>query len=531
MTAQEPEGLKEAAAYLAGRIRQGHVPSRAALEKLKKQAAKLYALDRYVSNAEIICALEPQAREPFEEALRVHPRRSASGIVVVTAFSAPYSCSHGTCIFCPGGPREGTPQSYLPESPGMKTALGVAFDPFLQIRKSLAKYEANGHETDKVEAIIEGGTFIALPLDYQTSFVKGVFDGLNGYASGSLGEAQFSNESARSRCVGLTLESKPDWCRPQDVDLMLEFGMTRLEIGVQSLRNRTLSRSNRGHTVEDTIEAFRVARDSGLKVTAHMMPGLPGATPMEDLEDLKMIFDCEDLRPDMTKLYPTLVVPGTALAKQFGAGLYEPYDTGTVVELLSDMKRFVPRWHRIMRIQREIPAGEVAGGVKNGNLRELVLARAKEKGWGCQCIRCREVGLGLPSTLGENDDLVYREVRYSASDGLEIFGSYEYEKSGRIAGFIRLRVPSERAHRPELAGSTVVRELRVYGRQVGLGGRSDKAWQHRGIGASMMEAAEKLSGEVFDAKNVLVTSAVGTRNYYRKLGYERLGPYMKKRMH
>lgn len=530
MTAPEPEKTREAAAYLAEQVRDGGVASRAALERLKKRASRLYSLDRYVSNSEVIAALEPDTRSAFVEMLRVHPRRSASGIVVVTAFSAPYSCPHGTCVFCPGGPRSGTPQSYLPGSPGMRTALGVAFDPYLQVRKSLANYQGNGHETDKVETIIEGGTFIALSADYQTSFVRGVYDGLNGFASGTLEEAKAANESARSRCVGLTLESKPDWCRPQDVDFMLSIGVTRLEIGVQSLRNATLSRSNRGHTVEDTLDAFRVARDAGLKLTAHMMPGLPGATPAEDLEDLRMLFERDDLRPDMMKIYPTLVVPGTALARQFEAGLYEPYDLRTVVELLSDMKRFVPRWHRIMRIQREIPAEEISGGVKNGNLRELVLARADEKGWKCGCIRCREVALSEPATMAEEDALTYREERYSASGGLEVFGSLEYERSGKIAGFVRLRVPSEGAHRPEMAGSAVVRELRVYGRQVELGGRNESAWQHRGLGAFLMGSAERLSSEEFGEKRVLVTSAVGTRNYYRKLGYERLGPYMAKRL-
>ncbi len=210
--------------------------------------------------------------------------------------------------------------------------------------------------------------------------------------------------------------------------------MTRLEIGVQSLRNATLSRSNRGHTVEDTLDAFRVARDAGLKLTAHMMPGLPGATPAEDLEDLRMLFERDDLRPDMMKIYPTLVVPGTALARQFEAGLYEPYDLRTVVELLSDMKRFVPRWHRIMRIQREIPAEEISGGVKNGNLRELVLARADEKGWKCGCIRCREVALSEPATMAEEDALTYREERYSASGGLEVFGSSRVREERQDCG-------------------------------------------------------------------------------------------------
>ncbi|MDA4125564.1 MAG: tRNA uridine(34) 5-carboxymethylaminomethyl modification radical SAM/GNAT enzyme Elp3 [Thaumarchaeota archaeon] len=528
MTDSSLERLGTAVAFLAAEVSEGRVPTRAALEKLKKRAAKEFSLDRYVSNSEIITALPASNQDLFEQMLTVHPRRSASGIVVVTAFTAPFSCPHGTCVFCPGGPRFGTPQSYLPHSPGMKTALSFGFDPCLQVQSSLAKYKANGHETSKVETIIEGGTFIADPSEYQLTFVKGVYDGLNGVPSTSLEAAQETNESAANRCVGLTLESKPDWCRPLDVDLMLLYGITRLEIGVQSLRDETLALSNRGHSVRDAVDAFRVARDAGLKITAHMMPGLPGATPQHDLEDLRALFDREDLRPDMTKLYPTLVVPGTALARQFEAGLYSPYDLETVVELLSEMKRFVPPWHRIMRIQREIPSDEISGGVKNGNLRELVLARAREKGFRCGCIRCREVALGSPQSLDAEDELRYSELRFKASEGIEVFGSFEYVKRGRIAGFVRLRLPSDRAHRPEAHGAAFVRELRVYGRAVAVGGKDPGAWQHKGLGGALLEAAEKTVREDFGARRVVVTSAVGTRNYYRRLGYAREGPYMSK---
>jgi len=527
VTVQDPARLEDAIAFTARSLVGGSIISREKLEKLKNRVAKEYSLDRYISNSEILAALPPESRLKFEEMLRVHPRRSASGIVVVTAFSAPYSCPHGTCVFCPGGPRFGTPQSYMPDSPGMRTALSVAFDPYLQVRRSLEKYSGNGHLTGKVETIIEGGTFIAVPADYQQSFVKGIYEGLNGTRSDSLEDAQAFNESADSRCVGLTLESKPDWCREQDVDPMLSYGITRLEIGVQSLRDEILSRSNRGHTVADSETAFQVARDAGLKVTAHMMPGLPGATPDADLVDLRRLFEDEAFRPDMSKLYPTLVVPGTSLERQFRAGTYEPYPLETVVDLLSEMKRYVPDWHRIMRIQREIPAHEIAGGVKNGNLRELVLARAREKGFECRCIRCREVALAEPSKM-EDDELRYREESYSASGGSEVFGSYEYEGSGKVAGFVRMRVPSEKAHRPEMKKAAVVRELRVYGRTVSVGTRSDLAWQHRGLGGSLMEEMEKAARERFGAGKLLVTSAVGTRGYYRKLGYERSGPYMAK---
>ena len=525
---QSLDKYQEAAKHVADLMAQGHLRTRTDLERAKKRASKDYLLDRYVSNSEVLRLLPPADRERCEELLRVHPRRSASGIVVVTAFSAPFSCPHGTCVFCPGGPRAGTPQSYLPRSPGMRSALDAGFDPYLQVRKCLSKYEGNGHETGKVETIIEGGTFIAVPLDYQAGFVKGVYEGLNGERSDTLQGAQDANEGAANRCVGLTLETKPDWCRPQDVDLMLSYGITRLEIGVQSLRDRVLERSNRGHTAEDAVAAFQVARDAGLKVTAHMMPGLPGATPEEDLQDLQRLFAEEAFRPDMSKLYPTLVVPGTALAKQHEAGLYEPYTVETVVELLSEMKRSVPTWHRIMRIQREIPADEISGGVRDGNLRQLVLRRAEEKGFSCRCIRCREVALNGPGAFGDEPE--YRELRYRASGGVEVFGSYEFERSGTIAGFVRLRQPSAKAHRPEMEGAAVVRELRVYGRAVGVGRRVASAWQHRGIGASLMAKAEEAAGGEFGASRLLVTSAVGTRDYYRRLGYEREGPYMAKRL-
>jgi elongator complex protein 3 len=528
VTEQALDKFQAAVAYISEQVSHGKVGSRVQLEKLKKKAASEYELDRYLTNSEILRALPVGARESFEELLRVHPRRSASGIVVVTAFSAPFSCPHGTCVFCPGGPRLGTPQSYLPESPGMKSALATEFDPYLQVRKCLEKYGANGHGVGKVEAIIEGGTFIAVPGDYQLSFVKGVYDGLNGSVSPTLEKAQSVNESASSRCVGLTLESKPDWCRLQDIDLMLSYGITRLEIGVQSLRNEVLVRSNRGHTVEDTMTAFQVARDAGLKITAHMMPGLPGATPKDDLDDLRSLFEDDRLRPDMSKMYPTLVVPGTALARQFEARLYEPYGQETVVELLSEMKRSVPPWHRIMRIQREIPAKEIEGGVRDGNLRQLVLQRAEQKGIRCRCIRCREVVLRHPETLKEGDSLEYAESRYEASGGDEVFGSFEFAKSGLIAAFVRLRVPSARAHRPEMKEAAVVRELRTYGKVVEVGDRDGGAWQHRGLGSSLMAKMEKVAEEEFDAKALLVTSAVGTRNYYRKLGYQRDGPYMSK---
>jgi elongator complex protein 3 len=523
------ESDRAAIEEISSLIASGAVRGRPDLERLKRQVAVKHHLSRFISNSSILLSLPEGERPRWAELLRIHPRRSASGIIIVTVFSAPtFSCPHGTCVFCPGGPRIGTPQSYMPDGPSQRIARSLGYDSFLQAGRSLRKYREKGHETSKAEAIIEGGTFIALPLEYQVPFVKGLYDGLNGSRSASsLEEAQRANESASSRCVGLTIESKPDWCEPSHIDLMLSYGVTRLEIGVQSLHEEPLRRSNRGHTVQDSVDAFRVARDAGLKVCAHMMPGLPGSSPAEDLEDVRRLFEDESFRPDMSKLYPTLVVRETALARWAEAGLYRPYTLEETVELLAEMKRHVPSWHRIMRIMREIPESDIRGGPNAGNLRELVLRRVEELGFRCGCIRCREVALDSPVDLGDLEPSLQVQ-EYRASEGTEVFASFEYPASGKLAAFVRMRSPSPLAHRKEMESSCVVRELKVYGRVVSVGARDRDAWQHRGLGAALLGEMERVARERFGARRLLVTSAVGTRNYYRRFGYEPVGPYMGK---
>ncbi|HVC27610.1 MAG TPA: elongator complex protein 3 [Nitrososphaerales archaeon] len=528
-------GESAAIASLVSSILSGEIASRHQLERAKKEAAKRYHLDKFLTNSQIYLALSPEERAGRKEIFRVHPRRSASGIVIVTVFTSPASCPHGTCVYCPGGPSMGTPQSYVPDGPSMRGARGVGFDPHLQAQKMLRKYLDRGHEASKVELMVEGGTFLAMPRDYQEWFIKGAFDGLNcaKSPSASLEQAHTVNELAEYRSVGLTIETKPDWCRPEHVDMLLSYGVTKVEIGVQALRDAILARSNRGHSVQDTLDAFQAARDAGLKVAAHMMPGLPGSNPEDDLADLLRLFEDESLRPDMMKLYPTTVVRGTALAKMCEAGLYEPYDLETVVRLIAEMKVHVPPWHRIMRIQREIPEADITAGNKAGNLRELVLARVKQNGHSCGCIRCREVAMDSPSDIrdGEEGDLVLRRESYAASGGTEVFCTYEYEKTGKLAGFVRMRSTSGKAHRAELRGNAcIIRELKVYGRVVSVGSRDEQAFQHRGLGRSLLEAMEREAREGFDAHTLLVMSAVGTRNYYRKFGYERSGPYMARKL-
>jgi elongator complex protein 3 len=402
-------------------------------------------------------------------------------------------------------------------------------DPFRQVDAGINQLVDTGHTPSKVELVIIGGTFLAYPEEYQEEFVKRSFDALNGVDSATVDEAHLHNELASKRCVGLTFETKPEYCLQPHVDRMLHFGGTRVEIGVQALRDEVYQTVNRGHTLQDVKDSFRIARDSGFKIVAHMMPGLPGSTLESDLEDFTHLFQDAEYKPDMLKIYPTLVLPATGLEKLYRMNRYIPYDDSELLDLLVRVKQMVPRWVRIMRIQREIPAQSIVNGVKRGNLRELVKEEMKQRGVICKCIRCREVGLNKNRSIATADPRFIRisSEGYEASGGREVFLSAELPEL--LLGFLRLRTPSERAHRPELQGQTaIVRELHVYGNLVPVGDKSEADWQHRGIGTELMINAER-EAEAQGASKIAVISAVGTRNYYRRLGYSRDGPYMSKR--
>lgn len=370
-----------------------------------------------------------------------------------------------------------------------------------------------------------GGTFLSFPEDYQEWFVKGIYDALNERISPTLEEAIKTNETSNHRCIGLTIETRPDYCREEHVDMMLRYGTTRVEIGVQTLDDSILKRVHRGHTVSDTAYAFRVAKDAGLKVVAHMMPGLPGSSLDKDMESFRALFEDERFRPDMLKIYPTLVIKGTLLYEMYRKGLYRGYSDEEAADLVARVLAMAPPWVRVMRVQRDIPAYRIESGPRAGDLRNLALRRLKAMGLKCMEIRCREVGF---LRLGpQAEDFSLRTIRYSASMGTEFFISYEND-DGALAGYLRLRLPSEMAHRPEVRGSAIVRELRVVGHPVPVGSTSSEGWQHRGIGRLLMEEAERLAKEELGVKKVVVISGVGVREYYKKLGYSYDGPYMSK---
>lgn len=458
--------------------------------------------------------------------------RSVSGVTTVAVMPKPYGCPHGKCTYCPGGPEVGVPRAYTGKEPAVMRALENEYDPFLQVQSRLAQLHAMGHPVDKVELIVVGGTFPFLPRAYQEGFVKRCLDAMNGADSPSLEDAKALAESANIRNAGITVETRPDWSRRSHVDHMLSMGVTRVEIGVQTLYDDVYERIHRDHSVADVVEATQTLKDSGIKVGYHMMLGLPGCNPDRDLEAFRRVFDDSDFKPDMLKIYPCLVTPGTQLYEEWVKGDYKPYLTEESAHLIARIKHYVPRWVRIMRIQREIPMDGISDGVRHGNLRQLVQQELENQKLRCQCIRCREVGINYLKN-GQTPDLgrvKLERTNYDCSGGTEIFLSFEESEQDTLLGYVRLRVPSDLAHRPEILGRdcAIIRELHVFGQTVRVGNRLEGAIQHRGFGARLLSEAERVATEEYDVGKILVISALGTKGYYSRFGYEHDGPYMSK---
>jgi elongator complex protein 3 len=409
------------------------------------------------------------------------------------------------------------------------------FDPYLQVQSRIEQLTAIGHKVDKIELIIMGGTFPATPADYQTWFIKRCLDAITGKTSATLEEAKsYAETSRRRRNVGITVETRPDWAKQNHIDAMLNMGVTRIELGVQNPDDEIYRLVRRTHTVADVMEATRVAKDAGLKIVYHMMPGMPGSSPKKDIEAFNRIFTEPAFKPDMIKIYPCLTIAGTKTAEWYHKGVYKPYTTEEAVSLITQIKKTVPPWIRIMRVQRDIPARLILAGVKKSNLRELTKEKLAEQGTKCRCIRCREVGHRTAAD-GVKPDLEKVKIftqRYHASDGTEVFISAEDPQNDVLLGYLRLRVPSAKAHRPEITiqPAAIVRELHVYGPLVPVGRHSANAWQHRGLGAELLKEAECITREHFDLKKLLVISALGTRRYYKRFEYERDGVYVSKRL-
>ncbi len=495
-------------------------------------------------------------KKELERLLTLKPIRSKSGVAIITLLTMPYPCP-GMCIYCPD--EERMPKSYIKTEPAAARALRLQFDPYLQTAKRIQMLKDNGHPTDKVELIIKGGTWSSYPVDYQQWFVKECFRAMNDgsnceevadtceeyqynrfehtekndWKEDALFKEQKKNETAANRCIGLTIETRPDVISAQEIKRLRALGVTRVELGVQTVRDAILSAIKRGHKVEAVIHAAKLLKDAGMKVDFHIMPGLPGATPESDFQDAHAIFYDKRFLPDTVKLYPTVVTPNTELENWWKEGRYSPYSTQTLIRLLARVKAIVPPYVRISRVIRDIPSTDITAGNKVTNLRETVLHYMQEKGVRCKCLRCREVGHATGFRL-QGAGCKYMQREYPSSEGMEFFLSYESEDECVLYAFLRLRFPSADARKiwmvaPELEGSALVRELHTYGQLIPIRGNQDDATQHKGMGKKLMSRAEQIARDAGFQK-IAVIAGIGVREYYSFLEYRLKGTYMVKNL-
>ncbi len=495
--------LKTACLDILNQIKTGKIRTPKHLDMARMRAAKMYSLRKLPTNADILSFSEDKTIE----LLKTKPTRTISGVSVVAVMAKPAKCP-GMCMYCPKGTN--APQSYTGYEPATMRAIMNDYDPFDQVASRLDQLEATGHSAEKNELIIMGGTFPAQDRDYQRWFVQHCFDAFNRKASSSLKEAQTINETAKRRVIGLTIETRPDYV---NINQLLELGCTRVELGVQSVYDDILTATKRGHDITKTIDITRLLKDSCYKILYHIMVGLPGSSFEKDKEMFRTLFENPNFKPDMLKIYPTLVIKGTPMYDAWKKKNYVPIDENYVEKLATEVYKMCPKWVRIHRIQRDIPAQHIEAGPKKSNIRQDVikeLMSSKE-------IRFREAGHVFQRTGKTPKEVELTIDKYKASGGDEYFIAAEDIKQDILLGFCRLRIAKDKP--------AMIRELHVYGLPAPIG--KEGQVQHKGWGRKLMQKAEELVKREKKDK-IIVISGVGVREYYRKLGYEFDGQYMSK---
>jgi len=566
-------------------------PNKKQLNILKNKLSKKYRLKKIPTDIEILLNTNKKDIKKIKKYLLTKPTRTISGVAVVAIMTKPLPCPHvnkgGPCIMCPGGPKSNfgnVPQSYTGKEPATRRAIRNKFDAYLQVMNRLEQYIVSGHVPDKIELIIMGGTFPSFPKKYQEEFIKYALKAMNDFSNLffkngvfdiidfkeffelpgdirdkkrqkliheklltikeisnkkitinkkfnnknsiikiknkiKLENEQLRNEKSNIKCVGLTIETRPDFAKLEHANEMLRLGATRVELGVQTIYDKVLEKIQRGHSVKDSMEATRILKDLGFKINYHVMPGLPDVTKGQDMAALKEYFSNPDFRPDMLKIYPAMVLKGTKIYDIWKKGEYKPLTTKKAVELLVEFKKYIPEYTRIMRVQRDIPTFMTEAGVDKTNLRQYTHKLMEEKGIKCRCIRCREI------KDQKIKKIIIKKIKYKASEGQEYFISAESEN--KIVGFCRLRFPSQSLRKEITENSALIRELHVFGPAAGLGEKGRV--QHKGVGKMLLREAVTISKKNKKEK-VVVISGVGVRDYYKRLEYQRDGPYLSRRI-
>ncbi len=517
------------------------VKTPADLVMIKRKMAKRYKIP-CPSNINLAKAYHKMVRnkrvklsEKLNSLLRARPIRSLSGIVNVSVLTKSYPCP-GKCIYCPK--ERGIPKSYLSGEPAVERAKRLNYNPYSQVKKRVEMLKIEGHPTDKIELRIIGGTWSFYPQSYQTWFIKRCFDACNEVNGETLEKAQKLNEKAKHRIVGLSVETRPDFITEKEVESMRKLGITRVELGVQTVYDDILSLNKRGHKVEATIKATKLLKDAGVKVGYQMMPNLPGSNLERDEETFEELFSNPNFQPDLLKIYPTALLKEAPLYKWWKAGKYRPYSDKALISLIKSIKKKIPYYVRIQRIIRDIPAQRiVAGPAKISNLRQIIARDSEKEGWKCRCIRCREVR----ENYDPEEKIYLFRKDYAASEGKEVFLSFENKNRTRLYSLLRLRIPScifnkggkdcSRSFIPVLKDAAIIREVHTYGQQLSLNRNSSSVIspQHKGLGKKLIKEAEKIVKKEFGLNKIAVITGIGARDYFRKLKYKLKGTYMIKK--
>lgn len=534
------------------------------LTTLKRDLCIKHKLKKIPTNIQVLLNANTKDIENLRKKLLTKPVRSISGVAPIAIMTKPTLCPHGKCIMCPGGPKSifgDVPQSYTGKEPATMRGIRNHYNAYLQVFNRLQQYAILGHSFEKVELIIMGGTFPAFDKKYQEEFITDAFRAMNDFSkmffdddkfnykkfkkffelpveeigdikrtariqkklldlkeNSNLIDEQTKNETSKVKCVALCIETKPDWGLLVHGNQMLKLGCTRIELGIQSVYEDVIKYINRGHTIQDTINSIQILKDLGFKITGHYMPGLPLTDAKRDIIGLKELFKNPAFRPDMLKLYPTMVSKGTLLYKQYKEGKFKPITANQAAKLIVEFKKEVPKYCRIMRIQRDVPTKQWEGGVEMTNFRQYLHQNYNIK---CNCIRCREP----KNRKIDWDNVKIKIIEYDASLGKEFFISAEDIKNNIIIGFCRLRFPFQYL-RPEITkDSALIRELHVYGTSIPLG--KEGSVQHKGWGKKLMQKAQEISKK-YNKNKIVVISGIGVRGYYKKIGYNLEGPYMVK---
>lgn len=512
--------------------------------------------DKMPTNAEMLAfyrALVATGEEvqnlEAEQIMKKLKTRSNSGVAVVSLLTKSFPCP-GRCTYCPT--EERMPKSYLSEEPAAARALANDFDPYDQVTNRLKALKMNGHLTEKVEMIVIGGTWSFYHPKYQEEFLAEAFRACNnfGVAEGkqtrkgekSLGELQTENETAGSRIIGLSIETRPDYITTVELERLRMLGITKVELGVQHLDDEVLKRTKRDMKIATVVTATERLRNAGFKIVYHMMPNLPGSTPARDIEMFGELFSGETFQPDMLKIYPCMVLPGSELFSEWQEGKFTPYTNDEIMHVLVEAKKQIPKYVRIIRVIRDIPATHIEAGSKVSNLRQWLLSDMQKNGWRCKCIRCREVR----DTIVTRERFPLTHTEYRTTTGKEIFLSFEEEsiqghpldlgkEAPKLASFLRLRLPDNKGQEfaggplEVLSGAALVRELHTYGHMAAIGEKGSQS-QHLSFGKQLLLEAERIAREA-GFKKVAIISGIGVREYYKKRGYFLEGTYMVKYLH